>query len=56
MVVDSTGVRTSPSNIEAITKMPPATNVEELCAFLGMTGYLRQHVEKESIVATPIKN
>ena len=44
MIIDSTGIRLSPSNLEAIEKMPPPSNVEELRAFLGMIGYLRQFI------------
>lgn len=36
--------------------MPRSTNVNELRAFLGMTVYLRQHVEDYGIVAAPLTN
>ena len=39
MIVDSSGIRPSPSKVEAIEKIPPPSNVEELRAFLGMIGY-----------------
>ena len=41
------------SKLEAIEKMPPS-NVEELRAFLGMTGYLRQFIQNYSITAAPL--
>ena len=56
MVVDSTGIRPAPSKLEAVINMPRPTNVEELRAFLGLTGYLRQFVEKHSIIAAPLTN
>ena len=56
MVVDSTGIRPAPSKLEAVINMPCPTNVEELRAFLGLTGYLRQFVEKHSIIAAPLTN
>ena len=54
MIIDSTGIRPAPSKLEAIEKMPPPSNVEELQAFLGMTGYLRQFIQNYSITAAPL--
>ena len=42
--------------MEAVAKMPRPTNIEELRAFLGLTGCLRQFVENYSIVASPLTN
>ena len=33
MIIDSTGIRQAPSKLEAIEKMPPPSNVEELRGF-----------------------
>lgn len=54
MVIDSTGIRSAPSKMEAITNMPRPRTVEELRTFLGMIGYLRQFVPNYSIVAAPL--
>ena len=54
MIIDSTGIRPALSKLEAIEKMPPPSNVEELRAFLGMTGYLRQFIQNYSITAAPL--
>ena len=54
MIIDSSGIRPSPSKVEAIEKMPPPSNVEELRAFLGMIGYMRQSIRNYSITAAPL--
>ena len=56
MMVDINGIRPAPSKMEAVAKMPRPTNIEELRAFLGLTGYLRQFVENYSIIAAPLTN
>ena len=52
MIIDSTGIRPAPSKLEAIEKIPPPSNIEELRAFLGMTGYW-QFIRNYSITAAP---
>ena len=55
MIIDSSGIRPSPSKkVEAIEKMPPPSNVEELRAFLGMIGYMRQSTRNFSITAAAL--
>lgn len=54
IVIDSTGVRPWPNKMEAIAEMPRHRNVEELRAFLSMTGHLRRHIERYSVVAAPL--
>lgn len=44
----------SASQIEAIIKMPRPTNVEELCASLGITGCLRQYTKEYSVITAPL--
>ena len=51
MVVDRQGVRPAESKLAAVAELSPPTTVEELRAFLGMSGYLRQYVERYSILA-----
>ena len=54
MTIDNPGIRPSPFKLEAIEKMQPPSNVKELRAFLGMTGYLRQLIQNYSITAAPL--
>ena len=54
MVMDRQGVRLVESKLAAIAGLTPPTTVKELRAFLGMTGYLRQYVERYSILAAPL--
>ena len=54
MIIDSTGIRPSPSKLEAIEEMPPPSNIEDLRTFLGMTGYLRQFIQNYNITAAPL--
>ena len=54
MIIDCNGVHPSPAKMEAIANMPCPRSVEELRTFLGMTGYLCQHVPNYSLVAAPL--
>ena len=54
MIIDSSSIRPSPSKGEAIEKIPPPSNVEELRAFLGMIGYMRQSIRNYSITAASL--
>ena len=54
MIIDSSGIRSSPSKVKAIEKIPPPSNVEELRAFLGVIGYMRQSIRTYSITAVPL--
>ena len=56
MIIDSTGSRPPPSKLEAIEKMPPPLNVEELRVFLVMIGYLRQFVRNYSIISVSLND
>ena len=51
MVVDRQGVRPAEYKLAAIAGLIPPTTVEKLRPFLGMTGYLRQYVERYMILA-----
>ena len=54
MIVDRQGMRPAESKLAAVAELTPPATVEELRAFLGMTGYLRQYVEGYRIRATPL--
>ena len=54
MAVDRQGIRPADSKIAAVADLPPPSTVEELRAIPGMTGYLRQFVERYSITASPL--
>lgn len=47
-------MRPAESKLAAVEELTPPTTVEELRAFLGMTGYLGQYVERYSILAAPL--
>ena len=51
MVVDSTGTRPASAKIKAVAKISRPTHVEESRALLGLTGYMRQPVERCSMIA-----
>ena len=54
MMIDSTGMRPAPSKLVAIAKMPRPHTVEELRAFIGLTGYLRQFVPEYGLQIAPL--
>ena len=54
MIVDRRGVQPVESKTAAIAALPPPSIVEDLIAFLGMTGYLRKFVEGYSMLAAPL--
>ena len=55
-MVDINGIHPAPCKMEAVAKMLSPTNIEELRAFLGPTGYLRQFVENYCIIVSPLTN
>ena len=54
MIIDSTSIRPSPSKLEDIENMTSPSNVEQIRASLGMTGYLWQFIRNYSITAAPL--
>ena len=54
LVVDKLGLRPAPSKIEAIQKLKPASNVEELRALVGMSEFLRTFVPHFSTIMAPL--
>lgn len=47
-------IRCQPSKIEAITHLPPPTDVAQLRSFLGITGYYRAFIADFAKIATPL--
>jgi hypothetical protein len=48
------GIAPQAAKVEAIVKMPPPTNITELRAFLGTTGYHRRYVQHYARIAGPL--
>ncbi len=53
-IVSSEGYRPDPSNIEAVQKMKPPSNVREVRRFLGMIGFYRKHIDQFSKIVIPL--
>ena len=53
-MVDSNGLRVSPSRIESILGLQPPTTVKELRSFLGATNYVRDFLSGYSVIAKPL--
>lgn len=56
MIVDELGMRPSPSKMNAIANVPVPIKIEELCSFLGLTGYIRNFVARYSNLLAPLAN
>jgi len=53
-LVDSNGLRVSPSRIESILSLQPPSTVKELRSFLGATNYVRDFLSGYSVIAKPL--
>ncbi len=47
-IVSKEGSKPDPSNIEAVQKMKPPSNVKEVRRFLGMVGFDIKHIQQFS--------
>jgi len=55
-VIESGRVHPSEKKIEAVIDFPRPTNVRQVQAFLGLTGYFRKFVPGYSLIARPLTN
>ena len=53
-VVNVAGIKTDPSRVEIIKRMPSPKDLTSLRSFLGMVGYVRNFIEGFSIIAEPL--
>lgn len=55
-VISKDGYKPDSTNIDAIVRMKPPTNVKEVRRFLGMVGFYRKHIEGFAKTEKPITN
>ena len=48
------GIRVDPTKIEVVVNWKPPRNVIEVRSFLGLVGYYRRFVKKNSIIASAL--
>ena len=53
-VITSKGISLDPDKVAAVKDYPVPTNVKELRAFLGLSGYYRRFVKSYANIATPL--
>jgi hypothetical protein len=53
-VVGRSGIATDPSKIDAVLNWPPPTNLQEVCSFIGLTGYYRRFIAGYADIARPL--
>ncbi|KAF5775135.1 putative nucleotidyltransferase, Ribonuclease H [Helianthus annuus] len=53
-IITGQGVAVDPSKIEAILQWPTPSNVKEVRAFLGLTGYYRRFIHNYATIAGPL--
>jgi len=55
-VVPEKGVHTDPKKIEAVSNLPPPTNLDQVRSFLGLAGYYRRFIPNFSHIPSPLVN
>jgi len=55
-VVSEKGVHTDPKKIEAVSNLPPPTNLDQVRSFLGLAGYYRRFIPNFSHISSPLVN
>ena len=53
-VVSEKGVHTDPRKIEAVSNLPPPTNLDQVRSFLGLAGYYRRFIPNFSHISSPL--
>ena len=53
-VIDKTGISPDAAKIKAVSEYPTPTNLKDLRAFLGLSGYYRRFIKKYAHVAMPL--
>lgn len=53
-IVDSEGLRTDPSKVDAIKNFPTPTNATQVKSFIGLCGYYRSFINNFSHLASPL--
>lgn len=53
-IVDSSGVRPDPANVEALTTYPPPKHVKGVQQFLGICGYYRRFIPDYTTISKPL--
>lgn len=54
-MVNAEGYRPDPANVEAVKNMKSPTNVKEVRRFLGMAGFYKKHIAKNSQIASSLE-
>ena len=49
-------MHTDPKKIEAVSNLPPPTNLDQVRSFLGLAGYYRRFIPNFSHISSPLVN